>query len=141
MTAEQFANEILSLFAEIRTTYDANFDRIKTIELALEDMAHAIEFDDRIDVLTGYRYTKQIQELRRERRSLKEANEQLGHLYHMLVKEPVIESHFTKAAAAIKKSKTAAEGRRYMPRVLTDLPIWDALDEAAGYVVMVAEAN
>lgn len=80
MTPIEAAEEILRCIDYITKTYPENYDRIGELDKELCDIQHIIEFTP-LDIQRGFRLAKQTQEVRKERRVLKNENEVLKPLY------------------------------------------------------------
>lgn len=83
MDAIEAGETILRCINYIVNEYPANYDRIGELDCQLTDISHSIEFTP-FDIQRGYKFAKQIQEVRNERRNLKDANELLKPLHDFL---------------------------------------------------------
>lgn len=83
MKPVEAGDSILQNINYILKTYPSNNDRIDELEKQLCDIQHQIELSI-FDIQRGYRFAKQIQEIRKERRVLKDENELLRPIYEFL---------------------------------------------------------
>lgn len=138
--AEELATTVISCLDKATNKYCTNVDRITELEAALTDLQHEIEFTsfDVIDVdselnlwdvlgfyqgvIRGYRYAKRLQELRQERRKLKDENETLWYLHDFVQKNAGMKAGVCKALSHIKSKEASMQDRIYYPRSNEDLP-------------------
>lgn len=117
---EQTVITIRDAIKNYPTKYTDNLDRIKKIEFEIQDLLHLIEFT-KFNASDGYKITKRIQELRKERRILKDENEQLNHVHPILKIWRDRLHQLDNAIGNIRKTKSNNSKRRYRCRVRKDL--------------------
>ena len=84
------------------------------LDLEIQDILHFIEFHKNMDACSGYKYAKQIQEIRNKRRELKNEREALESISFSSTVRPRLGEMRDK----IHKLKDAQVKRKYTPRVL-----------------------
>ena len=120
--AEKIAEQLLSLTREIKNTYEENKKNIKMKEEERSDLSHEVEFGNLNAVQRTYIFNE-LRKVLKERRKMKNENEQLEYLYNLLVLNWNGESSFQKALNNIKNTIKTLESRKYYPRIRKDLTI------------------
>lgn len=83
MTPIEAGENILKCLDYIISTYETNLSQIENLQNQEQDIRHQIEFTP-LDIQRGYKFAKQMQIVRQERRKCKDDNELLNHLYKYL---------------------------------------------------------
>ena len=117
MTPVEAGKNILRYIDHISEAYSTNYDRIGELDRQLCDLNHIIEFTP-MDIQKGYKYAKQIQDIRRERRALKDENEMLKPMYEFLQQgtSKAFINGFANALNRAKQRERALPARIYTPR-------------------------
>lgn len=118
MTPIAAGETILQAIDYINKTWVENGERQSEIARLLCDLYHELEFTS-IDVQRGYKFAKQIQDARRERRRLKDEMELLRILHDQVVNTPTCKKFVMDLASHLggaKKRKAQLEQRIYSPR-------------------------
>lgn len=105
---------------DIPKQYKYNCERIKQLENEQTDLLHLLELT-KFNARDGYKISKRLQELRQERRKIKDENEQLKHLEPILSKWQCKLSKLDGAIGAIRKAEANKTNRKYYCRVRKDL--------------------
>lgn len=117
---EQLARLIGQAIRDIPKKYYANIEAIKLLEKETLDLMHYTELID-LNAREGYKLYKEMQRVRRERRKLKDENEELKHLVPEFTNMKNKADKFNKAAGEIKTARKTREERSYRCRVRRDL--------------------
>lgn len=120
MDIEQTAIMIRDAIRDMPKHFEMNVERIRTLESEQVDLLHLAELVD-LNASEGFKVYKEIQRVQRDRRTLKDENEQLKHLYPALKGMKNQLSQFDKAVGEIRKSKSHLKKRRYRCRTRKDL--------------------
>ncbi|MFU0790679.1 MAG: hypothetical protein ACFWT6_12070 [Virgibacillus proomii] len=105
---------------DIPKQYKYNCERIKQLENEQTDLLHLLELT-KFNARDGYKISKRIQELRQERRKLKDENSQLKHLEPILSKWMNNLPKLDDSIGSIRKEKAYTANRKYHCRVRKDL--------------------
>jgi hypothetical protein len=118
MTPIEAGETILRAIDYINKAWVENGEQQSKIEKLLCDLHHELEFTS-IDIQRGYKFAKQIQDARRERRKLKDEMELLRILYDQVVNTPTGKKFVVDLTAHLggaKKRQAQLENRIYSPR-------------------------
>lgn len=102
------------------TRYKHNEKMIKKLEQETQDLLHLIELKD-LDVYKGFTVYKQLQEVRKERRELKDENDLLRQVEGELRKMQKYVPKLNEGLGDIRKSKIYKTNRKYNFRIRKDL--------------------
>ncbi|KNE22458.1 hypothetical protein [Virgibacillus pantothenticus] len=105
---------------DIPKIYKSNLAQIKELEGEELDLLHQIELT-RFNARDGYKIAKRIQEIRQERRRLKNENSQLKHLEIIVSKWQDKLPKLDESIGNIRKEKGNITTRKYHCRVRKDL--------------------
>lgn len=117
MTPITAGETILQAIDYVLKTYPENYDRITKLKDQADDLVHIIEFTP-LDIQRGYKYAKQLQDIRRERRILKDDNELLRPMYDFLSQgsSQAFRNGFANALQRARHREKALPERVYSPR-------------------------
>ena len=117
MDAIEAGETILRCIDHILKEYPENYDRIGELEKQLTDTYHVIEFTP-FDVQRGFKFAKQVQDIRRERRELKDSNELLKPLHDFLSasSSTAFKNGLVNAINKTKQRERDLSSRFYKPR-------------------------
>ena len=117
MTPIETGESILRYIDHISETYFANYNQIGELDRQLCDLNHIIEFTP-MDIQKGYKYAKQLQDIRRERRALKDENEMLKPMYDFLStgQSTAFRNGLANAIGKAKQRERTLPLRVYTPR-------------------------
>ena len=117
MTPITAGESILQAIDYILKTYPENYDKIGELDKQLCDIQHEIEFTP-LDIQRGFRLAKKMQDVRKERRALKDENELLKPLYDFLNQgsNQAFKNGFSNALQRAKQREKALPERTYGPR-------------------------
>lgn len=131
MTPIEAGEAILRAIDYIHKAWVENNERQSELDKQLCDLTHFLELTS-IDVQRGYRFAKQIQDVCRERRKVKNEHEQLRILYDQVVNTPngkKFVMDLTAHLGGAKKRQAQLENRIYSPRSEAFKPIGEAVEE------------
>lgn len=120
LNVEESALIIRNAVRDIPNTFHENCDKISKLERERLDLIHMAEMCD-LNVVEGFKLYKEIQRVSKERRKLKDENEQLQHLVPILKKWRNRLSQLDHAVGDVRKAKSNIETRQYRCRVRKDL--------------------
>jgi hypothetical protein len=117
MTPIETGESILRYIDHISEAYSANYDRIGELDRQLCDLNHIIEFTP-MDIQKGYKFAKQLQDLRKERRALKDENELLKPIHKFLStgQSTAFRNGLANAIGKAKQRERTLPLRVYTPR-------------------------
>ena len=130
MTPIEAGEAILRAIDYINKAWVENGEQQSEVEKLLCDLYHELEFAN-IDIQRGYKFAKQIQDARRERRKLKDEMELLRILHDQVVNTPNGKKFVVDLTAHLggaKKRRAQLENRIYSPRSETFKPIGEAVE-------------
>ncbi|WP_079709738.1 hypothetical protein [Paraliobacillus ryukyuensis] len=120
MDLEEIAITIRDAIRDLPELFQENNERLSEIDMECQDLLHLLELTE-FNARDGYKISKEMQVLQRERRQIKDQNEQLAYL------KPVLSSwrdrlqQLEVIIGNIHKTKKLKEIRRYRCRVRKDL--------------------
>lgn len=117
MTPIEAGEEILRCIDYITKTFPENQAKLEELHKQEEDLWHLIEFTP-LDVQRGYRLAKQLQDVRIQRRVIKDEQEVMCYLNEYLI-NGTTKSFVTGLVSALSKAKRRTEQQRlrvYSPR-------------------------
>lgn len=79
-SVEELVNSLHCIFTDLPKHYEANKREISDLEGEQQDLLHIIELTN-FDACKGFKYSKELQRVRKRRRELKDENELLENLY------------------------------------------------------------
>lgn len=118
MTPIEAGEEILRCIDYINKARVENNEMQSELDKQLRDLLHLLEFTP-IDIQRGYRLAKQIQDVCRRRRMVKDEHEQLRILHENAIATPTgtkFTVDLTRQLGNTKKRVTQLENRVYTPR-------------------------
>lgn len=119
--AKKLAQQITNLIEQTNQLYNEYNKKMSNITLKIEDVLHYIE-NDNFNACQGYVYAKKLQELRQERRLIKNELEPL-HMLKTRLENNINIRELSKTVDIIHKKEVAlqdcAGGKKYKPRVIT----------------------
>lgn len=117
MTPIEAGEEILRCIDYILTQYPANQDEICEYDKQTQDLLHKLEFTN-FTIGPGYKLAKQLQDIRRKRRELKDENELLKCMFEYLSEgsSSAFKNGLIKSVQTAKRRKSQLEERKYKPR-------------------------
>lgn len=117
MTPIEAAEEILRCIDFILTQYPANQDEICEYDKQTQDLLHKLEFTN-FTIGPGYKLARQLQDIRRKRRELKDENELMKGLFDFLSEgsSSAFKNGLIKSVQTSKRRKSQLEERKYKPR-------------------------
>ncbi len=118
MTPIEAGEEILRCIDHIQKTFKRNSERESELDKQLCDLEHMLEFTP-IDIQRGYKLAKQIQDIQRERRRIKNEIELLRILHDQATNTPTgkkFVNDLTAHLGGAKKRKVHLDNRIYTPR-------------------------
>ena len=118
MTPIEAGEEILRCIDYINRTWVENNERRSELDKQLCDLIHLLEFTP-IDIQRGYSLAKQVQDVRRKLRIVKDEHEQLRILFNQVTDTPTCKKFvvdLTASLGAAKKRLTQLDNRIYTPR-------------------------
>ena len=130
MTPIEAGEAILRAIDYINKAWVENGEQQSEVEKLLCDLYHELEFAN-IDIQRGYKFAKQIQDARRERRKLKDEMELLRILHDQVVNTPngkKLVMDLTAHLGGAKKRQAQLENRIYSPRSEAFKPIGEAVE-------------
>ena len=95
---------------------------INQLDLLTQDLLHQIEFKN-YNVCDGYKLYKELQEVRLERRRLKDENQVIHSAYEFISKDKKLISQLGNIQGVMKKIEEGQQNRVYKPRIKTELEI------------------
>lgn len=113
---ESFRNMV----KEIPDKYNQNEKDIERLQQETQDLLHLLEFTP-ISARDGYKISKQLQEIRRERRKLKDENRLLEPLAPLMKRYRNELGNMDKVLDKVQKRSKQQDMRVYKCRVRTDL--------------------
>lgn len=120
MDIEQTAVIIRDAIRDLPKRYSQNLDDIKKLEKERIDLLHLIELVD-LNARDGFKIYKELQKVQRDRRLLKDENDELKHLVPELSNLKGKVDKFNKSIGDIRKAKIGRENRSYRCRARKDL--------------------
>lgn len=117
---ENIAVTIRNAVRDIPNQFHKNNEMINKLERERSDLLHYAELVD-LNASEGYQLYKEIQDVEKKRRVLKDENEQLQHLAPIVRKWRDRLKQLDHAVGDIRKVKDKKENRLYRCRVRKDL--------------------
>lgn len=131
MTPIEAGEAILRAIDYVNKAWVENGEQQSEVEKLLCDLYHELELAN-IDIQRGYKFAKQIQDARRERRKLKDEMELLRILHDQVINTPngkKFVMDLTAHLGGAKKRQAQLENRIYSPRSEAFKPIGEAVEE------------
>ena len=120
MDVEETAKIILEAIRKLPKEYEDNLKKLDRIEREITDINHYMELVD-LNASEGFQAYKDKQRALRERRKLKDDNDELRVLYPFLKSLRDRQSVVEKAVQEVRKVKNVRKHRSYRCRVRKDL--------------------
>ena len=117
--------DFLSFLRAVKMRYEGNAREQQDKEAQLQDLEHYVELHSDLDCKGGYKAHKDIREVRRARRGLKQENELLNPLYEWINLNEQALNSLTQTLGKVRKTAEVIEGRRYTTRT-------DVLEDGTG---------
>lgn len=114
--AESYAEQIKYFISEMKDERMKLIEKQRILQLKEQDILHFIENDDKIGGVKGYKYTKKLHEIRKERREVK--NELAGFAYFKKYLDD--EARMNKVAENLHNGIAKNLSVVYKPRILTE---------------------
>jgi len=116
---------ILENLKEIKQRYEANAKQCEYKDYETQDLLHELELGT-LNAAQRIKLFNELHKVRQERRKVKDENELLSSVYHLLsVKYPKLINDLEYCCREIKRARKEMETRQYFPRVRGDLTISD----------------
>ncbi|MCT1575671.1 hypothetical protein M3E13_15505 [Oceanobacillus kimchii] len=120
MDIEQSINHVREAIRELPKLYGDNLDQIERLEQERLDLMHYMELVD-LNARDGFKAYKQMQDVLRKRRVLKDQNEELKHVVPVLKSMKGKLKDLDMAVGGVRKSKEGLKVRVYRCRRRNDL--------------------
>lgn len=116
-----YAETLVKLIKDIKTTYEYNESLIEQYEKETQDLLHEIELGN-FAYKRGNYLAKEIRNVRQKRRKALDENASMKYLYEYFDGK-TIANDLQRALGNIRKEESRLENRVYYPRVRSDLTI------------------
>lgn len=120
-------NEIIQALQSVREVYaefpkrlDSAQEELKKVDSEIQDILHVIELTS-FDACKGFKWAKELQKLRKERRRLKDEIESLEPIKELISYQKPSEKNINKVLGDVRKIETRHKNRGYSMRVRHDL--------------------
>lgn len=122
---DQYSTTIVTIFKNVKKSYESNLEIIKKTEDELNDLYHEAELSEPKDMYKGYLVYRAIREARIRRRTAKEENEILKDMYDYLNSQAgqAFKNKMQSIQGNAAKLRSTQESRTYQPRQRDDLTI------------------
>jgi vacuolar-type H+-ATPase subunit I/STV1 len=117
---EQALQSVKDVYVNYPKRMQQNEEALKKVEKEIQDLLHVIELKP-FNASDGYKYAKQLQEARKERRSLKDEAEIFAPVKELLKFTKPTEKNITKTINEIQGIKSRHQDRLYKMRIREDL--------------------
>lgn len=112
--AIEYSNKVLKVYDEISKDFSILCDEQSKTDLMIQDILHTIE-NTNFNASEGYKYAKQLKDIRNGRRDIKNEHETLTILVQEL--KPVADK-LRKINGTIAKLNEKQKTRIYIPRII-----------------------
>lgn len=112
MTARETVEMFRDAARHIIDTYEYNEKMIQSLEHAVIDVTHEIEFSQ-YDVRRGFDAYKRLKEIVVERRRMKNENEVLRDAYDQIIADKTLMNRLNKSVGHARKCEEAQRTRKY----------------------------
>ncbi|MEK5065920.1 hypothetical protein [Cytobacillus sp. FSL R5-0596] len=116
----QSLQSMREVYAEFPKRLDGAQEELKKVDSEIQDILHVIELTN-FDACKGYKWAKELQKLRKERRRLKDEIESLEPIKELLSYQKPSEKNINKILGDVRKIETRHKNRGYSMRVRHDL--------------------
>lgn len=116
--AKYYSEQLISLINDVENEYKTLSEQQSKYDLIQEDLLHKIEFDV-FDVFQGYNLCKQLQDIRKERRYIKNEVDAINSLRDIL-NNTKIKNALEKVNNTIVKIEKKKDSRLYTPKILKE---------------------
>jgi hypothetical protein len=122
---EKYIDTILYIVNEVKKNYTKSSEEIKTTTQEQEDIEHEIELDEKADRTIGYRYYRELRDIRRRRRMAKNQNELLQEIYNYFTTDnnKTFLDRLSQIKGNTRKTFEKQNERVYTPRIRGDAAI------------------
>jgi len=120
---EPYITSVISVFNNIKSTYESNINIQKEAEDELNDLNHEIELSHPKNASDGYKLYREIRDLRLKRRKAKEENELMEDFYKFLNQNHDFKNKIQQIQGSARKLIEKQQSRTYVPRRRNDLTI------------------
>jgi len=114
---------IISAYESTIRTYENNIDVIKQSDNETQDLLHEIELSAPKNVCDGFRFYKELREVRNRRRQAKDENDVLEEFYSFAKTQHDTKNKLRNIQGNSQKIANTKEVRNYKPKVRSDLTI------------------
>jgi vacuolar-type H+-ATPase subunit I/STV1 len=117
---EQALQSVKDVYVNYPKRIQQNEEALKKVEKEIQDLLHVIELKP-FDAYNGYKYAKQLQVARKERRRIKDEIELLSPVREFLKFTKPTEKNITKIINEVQGIKSRHQDRIYKMRIREDL--------------------
>lgn len=117
---ENLAMTFRAILQDAPKRLEANLAEVCSYEKEIMDIEHVLELTN-FHASKGYQYAKDIQQVRKRRRELKDEIELLTPLVEIIEKMKANDNHLNKAVGEIRRIKQSHGKRTYRMRIRQDL--------------------
>lgn len=115
LDSEKMLSTMRVYYNDICSRYTYLINREKELNEAHNDVVHYMEFND-VNVVKGYGLYKKLQDIRIERRIVKDEFEEVEPAYEAVKNLSTVMSSISKAQGKCKKAKDRTITKKYRPR-------------------------
>ena len=115
LDSEKILSNINVYYHDVGRRYTYLINRETELNNAMQDVMHYIEFND-VNVVKGYNLYKQLQDIRIERRIVKDELEEVSIAHEAISKLNTQMSAISKAQSNVRKTKNKISSKTYSPR-------------------------
>lgn len=122
--AERIAG-MLSVFDWVVGVYEQNAETIRVAEGETQDLLHEIELAPARAAHQGYRFYRELKDIRERRRQAKDENEVLEEFYQLAKAQTDLRKRLQQIMGNAVRISEKLERRNYVPRAREDLTVTD----------------